>query len=79
MSSHIFGPFQPARCSHVTNDKFRELCEQVLLPRLGDFTFQQFTELYRALYSITGELLRISNRVDWIAARLNERDKHEGH
>lgn len=63
----------------MTNDKFRELCEQVLLPRLGDFTFQQLTDLYRALDDISSELFRIGNRVDWIAARLSERDKHEGH
>ena len=58
----------------MTNDKFRELCEQILLPRLGDFTFQQLTDLYRALDDITNELLRIGNRVDWIAARLSERN-----
>lgn len=62
----------------MTNDKFRELCEQVLLPRLGDFTFQQLKDLYKALDDISSELLRIGDRVDWIAARQRERDKHEG-
>ena len=63
----------------MTNDKFRELCERVLLPRLGDFTFQQFTDLYRMLDDITSEFVRIGNRIDWIAARLSEHDEYEGH
>ena len=62
----------------MTNDRFRELCERVLLPRLGDFTFQQLTDLYRTLDDISSELFRIGRRVDWIAAHLSERDQHGG-
>jgi hypothetical protein len=62
----------------MTNDRFRELCEQVLLPRLGDFTFQQLTDLYGTLDDISEETSRIGRCVDWIAARLSEHDQHGG-
>jgi hypothetical protein len=63
----------------MTNDRFRELCEQVLIPRLGDFMHHQLIELHRSFDNLTAEVLRIGRRVDWIAAQLSEHDKHEGH
>jgi len=65
--------------THMTNDKFRELCEKVLIPRLGDFMHWQLTDLYRTVDNLTTELLQMNQRLDWIAARLIEREKHEDH
>ena len=64
---------------HMTNKQFQTLCEQVLIPRFGDFTFQQLSDLYRAVDEISSEFFWIGNRVGWIAARLNAFDQHEDH
>lgn len=58
----------------MTNDKFRELCEQVLLPRLGDFLRWQLTDLYKSLDNLTSELVRVANQLDRIAAHLGRHD-----
>ena len=61
----------------MTNDRFRELCEQVLIPYLGNFMHQQLTELHRSFDDLTAEVQRIGRRVDWIAAHLSENRAHE--
>ena len=63
----------------MTNDRFRELCEQVLIPYLGNFMHQQLIELHRSFDDLTAEVLRIGRRVDLMTAQLSERDKHEDH
>ena len=57
----------------MTKDKFRELCEQVLVPRIGDLMHAQLTDVHQTLDVLAGELVRIGNRFDWLAARLIER------
>lgn len=56
----------------MTNDKFRELCEQVLIPYLGNFMHGQLIELYRSVDQLTAEVQHIGCRIDRIAARLGE-------
>jgi hypothetical protein len=43
----------------MTKDKFRELCEQVLIPMLGNLMFQQRASHHEALDTIAQELLQI--------------------
>lgn len=68
-----------ARYAHMTNDRFRELCEQILIPRLGDFMHHQLIELHRSFDELEMEVARIGRRVDWIAGQLSIRNKHEDH
>ena len=62
----------------MTNDKFRELCEQVLIPYLGNFMHQQLIELHRSFDDLSAEVQRISRRVDWIAGQISKSKEHEG-
>lgn len=62
----------------MSNDKFRELCEQVLIPYLGNFMHRQLIELYRSFDQLTAEVQRIGRRVDWIATRVDALQSHEG-
>jgi hypothetical protein len=55
----------------MTNDKFRALCEQVLIPRLGDLLHRQLVELEQTLEIVASELVRIGDRLDHIAADLD--------
>lgn len=43
----------------MTKDKFRELCEQVLIPMLGNLMFQQQASLHEALDTIAQEMVQI--------------------
>lgn len=68
--------FRRAPCTPMTNDKFRELCEQILIPRLGDLMYLQLTDLNETLDIFARELVRIDDRLDRIVAHLTERDGH---
>ena len=63
----------------MSNDKFRELCEKVLMPYLGDFMHGQLIELHRSFDYLTAEVQRVGRRVDWIAARVDKLQEHESH
>lgn len=56
----------------MTKDKFRELCEQVLIPMLGNLMFQQQASLHEALDTIAQELLQIR----LVLSRLARGDSH---
>ncbi len=58
--------------AHMTKDTFRELCEQVLIPMLGNLMFQQQASLHEALDTITQELLQIR----LVLSRLAHGDSH---
>lgn len=55
----------------MTKDKFRVLCEQVLIPRLGDFLHVNQVDLQETLDIISSELVRIADRLDNIAVDLD--------
>lgn len=55
----------------MTNDKFRELCEQVLIPRMGDLLHRQLIDLEQTLEIILRELIRIGDRLDHVAVDLD--------
>jgi hypothetical protein len=64
----------------MTNDKFRELCEKVLIPRLGDLLHHRLLDMHETLDVIANELLRLGDRVDHLAADVatlcnNEEDR----
>jgi hypothetical protein len=52
----------------MTNDKFKTLCEQILVPRIGDLIHSQLAEVHEILGIIARELARIEEVVDEIAA-----------
>lgn len=55
----------------MTNDKFRELCERVLIPLVGDLLHRQFIDILETIDVISNELLRLGDRLDQIGADLN--------
>lgn len=58
----------------MTKDKFQLLCEQVLIPKLGDLLHVQLAERDEALEIMSRELIRMGKRLDRIAAAL----EHDG-
>lgn len=56
----------------MTKDKFRELCEQVLIPMLGNLMFQQQASFHEAIDTIAQELMLIRLGV----TRLSRGDTH---
>lgn len=59
----------------MTKDKFQELCERVLIPRIGDVVYRQVSEVNETLESFAREIARIGQRLDRILAQL---DRHDG-
>jgi hypothetical protein len=55
----------------MTKDNFRDLCEQVLIPRLGDLLHVQLTEIEQMLEAQSSELIRIGRRLDGIEWHLS--------
>ena len=60
----------------MTNTKFQEMCEQVLIPRLGDFMFHQLKEVHETLEIFADELKRVGDGLDRIATGLGRDDSH---
>ena len=58
------------RKSRMTRDNFRDLCEQVLIPRLGDLLHVQLVEMQVTLDMQSSELIRIGRRLDIIERHL---------
>ena len=58
----------------MTKDKFQLLCEQVLVPRLGDFLHGQFTDLIELQDSMGREIRRLCGAVERLAVAL---ERHE--
>jgi len=58
----------------MTNDKFRRLCEQVLIPLLGNLIYRHLTTVHEDIDAVARELARVSNRLDTLAQAL-ERDR----
>jgi hypothetical protein len=54
----------------MTKDNFRELCEQVLIPRVGDLLYVQLLEMHATLELQSSELIRIGRRLDIIERHL---------
>ncbi len=73
-SSHMPSTSRRASCPHMTNDKFKQLCEQVLIPRLGDLMHQQLTDMHETLDVFANELKRIGDRLERLIALMGERD-----
>jgi hypothetical protein len=61
----------------MTKDNFRELCEQVLIPRLGDLLYAQFVDMQQTLDMQSSELIRIGKRLDIIERHLARHNAHE--
>lgn len=57
----------------MTNDKFREMCERVLIPRLGDLMFHQLADVHTALEVFADELKRVGNGLDKIVGYIERR------
>lgn len=55
----------------MTNDKFREMCDKVLIPRIGDLLHRHLIEITEAMDIYSNELIRIGARLDRIIAVLD--------
>ena len=51
----------------MTKEKFRELCEQVLVPRISDMIHRELTEQEEILGALFRELLRMGDKLDALA------------
>lgn len=56
----------------MTKDKFQVLCEQVLVPRIGDLLHRQLSPVEGSLDAIAHELIRIESVLREIADELRE-------
>jgi hypothetical protein len=61
----------------MTNTKFQEMCEQVLIPRLGDFMFHQLKEVHETLEIFADELKRVGDRLDKIVGYIDRHSNTE--
>ena len=68
-----------ATLPHMTNDKFRELCEKVLIPRIGDLLHPHLIDVSESLDIYAKELIRIGDRLDKMAAWVDRTDGHADH
>jgi hypothetical protein len=48
----------------MTTNSFRKLCEQVLIPMLGDLLFRHLTTVHEDLGAIARELVRVGEQLD---------------
>lgn len=52
----------------MTKDKFQTLCEQVLIPRMGDMLHTQLVDILQTLDAMAGELIRLRALLERTAA-----------
>lgn len=52
----------------MTKDKFQVLCEQVLIPRVGDMLHTQLIDILQTLDAMAGELIRLRALLERTAA-----------
>ena len=58
----------------MTKDKFRELCEEVLIPLLGKLLYHQLAELHDTLEVMAREMVRMGDQMGDIAASLSKQN-----
>lgn len=58
----------------MTNDKFRTLCEQVLIPRMGDLLHHQLVDILETQNAIAAELIRLGALMERAAAGMTPSD-----
>ena len=54
----------------MTKDNFRALCEQVLVPRLGDIFYRYFAPLEEDIETVMIDVARMAKALDVIAKEL---------
>jgi hypothetical protein len=52
----------------MSNEKFKTMCEQILVPRIGDMLHVQLVDVNVTLELFQAELIRIGKQLDGIAA-----------
>jgi hypothetical protein len=60
----------------MTKDKFRLLCAQVLVPRIGDLLHERLADIDDTLQIMAREMARNGVRLDKIIARMERDDGH---
>ncbi|HEX3651873.1 MAG TPA: hypothetical protein VHU18_03520 [Rhizomicrobium sp.] len=63
----------------MTKDKFKTLCDQVLIPRIGDAIHQQFSEALETQEAIAREIARIGIAMDRALVILDRMEGHARH
>jgi hypothetical protein len=58
----------------MTKDKFKTLCEEVLVPQLGDLMHVQLKDLHETLDIMSEELLRIGNKLEELSGASEEEE-----
>lgn len=54
----------------MTHDKFKTLCQRVLVPMLGDLLFRHLTTVHEDIDAIARELVRLNNKLDILARKI---------
>lgn len=62
----------------MTKDKFRELCEQVMVPIVSKLIRQEAVEQEAIFGALMRELLQVSDRLQALVRVLGMRDDHLG-
>lgn len=62
----------------MTKDKFQTLCEQVLIPQIGDLLHIRLTDVHQTLDAMAGELIRLRALAERTAAAVNRSDDNAG-
>jgi len=60
----------------MTKDKFQALCEQVLIPRIGDLLHERLADIDDTLEIMAREMARNGVRLDKILGRVVRDDGH---
>ena len=58
----------------MTKDKFRILCEDVLIPLLGKLLYHQLAELHDTLEVMAREMVRMGDQIGDTAASVTKHD-----
>jgi hypothetical protein len=59
----------------MTKDKFRELCDQVLVPKISDAMHRELAEQEEILGGIFQELMHVRDKVEALVTVLSMRDE----
>lgn len=62
----------------MTKDKFQTLCEQVLIPRVGDMLHTQLVDILQTLDAMAGELIRLRALLERTAAGVSRLEGSAG-
>ena len=69
----------PGNMRHMTKHKFQTLCEQVLIPQIGDLLHTQLTDILETQDTVARELIRMGDLLERTAAALSQLTDNADH